>query len=68
MPYIDQYGIETEPSEIKRPTFCAMCERSGDPGEEVVCDLIRLAQAGSLLFKCTSFVSLYGVLIDDIII
>lgn len=68
MTFVDNFGIEAMPSEIKRPMFCQMCERSNDPADEIVCDLIRLSQAGSILFKCTSFVSLYGVLIDGIIL
>lgn len=67
MPYYDDDGNELDPSTIPMPKICLMCEKKDLPEEEVLCNLNRLDQEGEPHFKCGAFVSLYGVLIDDII-
>jgi len=47
--------------------MCLKCEKNDDPNEEILCNLNRLDQQDEKEFKCGAFVSLYGVLIDDII-
>lgn len=67
MPYYDDDGNELDPASIPMPHMCMMCEKREMPGEEILCNLNRLDQMGEEEFKCGAFVSLYGVLIDDII-
>ncbi len=67
MPYYDDYGNELDPRTITMPKMCLMCEKNGDPDEEILCDLNRLNQRDEEHFKCGAFASLYGPLIDDII-
>ena len=67
MPYYDDDGNELNPATVPMPRMCLMCEKKGDPQEEIFCDLIRLGQRDEKEFKCRSFVSLYATLIDDII-
>jgi len=68
MPYYDDDGNELDPAEIRLPRMCTMCDKRGDPHEEILCNLNRLEQRNESDFKCGSFVSLYGSLIDDIIV
>lgn len=67
MPYFDDNGNELDPAGLPMPQMCLMCEKKDDPNEEILCDLNRLDQRNAKEFKCAAFVSLYGVLIDDII-
>ncbi len=68
MPYYDDDGNELDPSSIPMPRMCLMCEKKDDPNEEILCNLTRLDQKDEPVFKCGAFVSLYGALIDDIIV
>lgn len=68
MPYFDDDGNELDPSAVPLPRLCTMCENHGIADEKILCDLNRLDQADNADFRCAAFVSLYGVLIDDIII
>ena len=67
MPYYHDNGNELDPSSVQMPQMCPMCDKRDDPHEEVLCNINRLGQQGEPEFKCSSFVSLYGALIDDII-
>jgi len=68
MPIFDDDGNEIDPSEIPVPRMCLMCEKKDDPYEKILCDLNRFGQRDERHFACGAFVSLYGPLIDDIII
>ncbi len=68
MPYFDDEGNELDPAKIPLPAMCLMCDKKDDVDEEILCNLNRLDQAGNGQFKCGAFVSLYGPLIDDIIL
>ncbi len=68
MPYYDDDGNELDPTAIPMPQMCAMCEKRDDAHEEILCNLNRLDQKNEPVFKCYAFVSLYGSLIDDIIV
>ncbi|CAN5315369.1 hypothetical protein BH10ACI2_BH10ACI2_16820 [soil metagenome] len=68
MPYFDDNGNEIDPDTVPLPTMCTMCEKQSDPYEEILCNLTRLGQRDDAAFKCEAFVSLYGPLIDDIIV
>jgi hypothetical protein len=61
-------GNELDPATIRMPGMCLTCEKKDLPDEELLCDLNRLDQRDEKEFKCGAFVSLYGALIDDIII
>lgn len=67
MPYYDDDGNELDPASARMPQMCMMCEKKDLPEEEVLCNLNRLDQKDEAHFKCGAFVSLYGVLNDDII-
>jgi hypothetical protein len=67
MPYYDDEGNELDPGMIPMPKMCLMCDKRDDPEEEILCNLNRLDQKGERHFRCEAFVSLYGVLNDDII-
>lgn len=67
MPYYDDDGNELDPTGIPIPSLCLICEKYGDNTEEILCNLNRLDQKDEKSFRCGAFVSLYGVLIDDII-
>ena len=67
MPYYDDDGNELDPTAVPLRRMCLMCEKKDDPNEEILCNLNRLDQREEKEFKCGAFVSLYGVLIDDII-
>ncbi len=67
MGYYDDDGNELDPTTIPMPGICLMCEMKDDPNEEILCNLNRLDQRNDRDFKCGAFVSLYGVLVDDII-
>ncbi len=67
MPYYDDDGNELDPTGIPMPSLCLMCEKYDDHDEEILCNLNRLDQKDAKSFRCGAFVSLYGVLIDDII-
>lgn len=68
MPYYDDDGNEIDPATIPMPGMCLMCDKRGDPDEEILCNLTRLDQMNKREFKCEAFSSLYGPLIDDIIV
>ena len=67
MGYYDDDGNELDPTTIPMPDMCLLCEKKDDPNEEILCNLNRLDQRNDRDFKCGAFVSLYGVLVDDII-
>lgn len=67
MPYYDDDGNELDPSTIRMPKMCLLCEKKDLPDEEILCNLTRLDQKDEPVFQCGAFVSLYGALIDDII-
>ena len=67
MAYYDDDGNELDPTTIPIPAMCLICEKKDDPNEEVLCNLNRLDQRNDRTFKCGAFVSLYGILVDDII-
>jgi hypothetical protein len=67
MGYFDDDGNELDPTTIPMPAMCMQCEKKDDPNEEILCNLNRLDQRNDRTFKCGAFVSLYGVLVDDII-
>lgn len=67
MPYYDDDGNELDPGMVPMPKMCLMCEKKDLPEEEVLCNLNRLDQKDEPHFKCGAYLSLYGVLIDDII-
>lgn len=68
MPYNDEYGNEPESQKMSVPKMCLICERNYDPDEDVLCDLHRRNERENGIFKCGAFSSLYGPLIDDIIL
>ncbi|CAN5567277.1 hypothetical protein BH10ACI3_BH10ACI3_23250 [soil metagenome] len=68
MPYYDDDGNELDPLDLARPQMCTLCEKNDDADEEILCNLNRLDQRDEPVFKCGAFVSLYGALIDDIIV
>lgn len=68
MPYYDDDGNELDPETIATPLMCTMCDKKDDPDEEILCNLNRLDQRDEKEFRCGAFVSLYGALIDDILI
>ena len=67
MAYYDDDGNEVDPSTIAMPAMCLLCDKKDDPHEDILCNLNRLDQRDEPDFKCGAFVSLYGVLLDDII-
>ena len=67
MPYYDDDENELDPATVPMPSMCLKCEKNDDRNEEILCNLNRLDQQDEKEFKCGAFVSLYGVLIDDII-
>ncbi|KXK00959.1 MAG: hypothetical protein UZ17_ACD001002013 [Acidobacteria bacterium OLB17] len=66
MPFFDAEGLVL-PEEVRPRAACKLCDRSTDAAEEVICTLRRIAQRDEPVFKCTAFVSIYGILNDDII-
>ena len=68
MPYYDDDGNELDLATLRMPAMCLICEKKDDPDEEILGNLNRLDQCDSKGFKCGAFVSLYGALIDDIIV
>jgi len=68
MPYYHDEGTELDLADVPMPRMCLLCEKKDLPEEEILCNLNRLDQRDSSEFKCGAFVSLYGVLIDDIIV
>jgi hypothetical protein len=68
MPYYDDDGNEIDPTTIPIPGMCLMCDKRGDAEEEILCNLTRLDQMNRKDFKCEAFCSLYGPLLDDIIV
>lgn len=68
MPYYDEAGNELDPSTITVPKMCLLCEKHGDAEEKILCDLNRLDQRYEPQFICGGFESVYGPLIDDIIV
>lgn len=67
MPFFDAEDVVL-PEKIELRTACKLCDRSADVTDEVVCTLRRIAQRDEPVFTCAAFVSLYGILNDDIII
>jgi hypothetical protein len=67
MPYYDDDGNELDPTKIPMPDLCMKCEKKDDPHETILCNLNRLDQKGEAHFRCGAFVSIYGILTDDII-
>lgn len=65
--YYDDDGNELDPKLITMPELCRNCEKKDDPHEEILCNLTRFDQHDEDEFVCHAFVSLYGVLNDDII-
>ena len=68
MPYYDDDGTEIDMASIPLPDLCRCCENNTDPNEEILCNLTRLDQRNDPEFRCYAFRSLYGPLIDDIIL
>lgn len=67
MPFYDDDGNEIDPASVPVPKMCTLCEKNGDPNEDILCTLNRMDQIGTSSFKCGAFVSLYGALRDAII-
>jgi len=67
VPYFDDNGVEIDPAKIPVPRMCHLCEKNGDPDEEILCTLTRIDQRDDPVFKCHAFVNLYGSLNDAII-
>ena len=55
--YVDDEGNELDPSLIPKPSLCLTCAKddSGDPEEEVLCNLNRLDQQDEPEFKCDAY-------------
>jgi hypothetical protein len=68
MPYYDDDGNELDPASVPVPHMCSLCDKRDVPEEEVLCNLNRFGQAAGREFRCEAFVSIYGALIDDIIV
>jgi hypothetical protein len=68
MPYYDEAGNELDPSKMPVPKMCQLCEKKDDPEEDIICNLHRLEKRNDRQFSCSAYVSLYGPLIDDIIV
>lgn len=66
MPFLDAEGLVL-PDHTEERAICRLCDRSTDPAEDVICSLRRLAQRDEPSFKCAAFISIYGILNDDII-
>ncbi|MBX3282558.1 MAG: hypothetical protein KF756_08790 [Acidobacteria bacterium] len=67
MPFLDAEDVVL-PENVELRAACKLCDRSTDAADEVVCTLRRIAQRDEAVFKCAAFVSIYGILNDDIII
>ena len=67
MPIYDDDGTEIDPRSVPLPSLCKRCEKLDDLDEQLLCDLNRVGQRNDPEFKCYAFVSVYGVLTDDII-
>jgi len=67
MPFFDSEGIVL-PENTELRAACKLCDRATDPADEVICTLRRIAQRDEPAFKCAAFVSIYGILNDDIIV
>jgi len=56
--FYDDDGNKIDPTQIPKPGLCLLCRKndwSGDPLENILCDLNRYDQKDEKEFKCGAF-------------